>query len=240
MPTLQRSQPRSAKSRQRVDALLSAARAVFSELGFQRATTALIAERAGVSEATVFTYFPGKRELCVQVIKDWYDEITQELETALPRLPDIQSQLSYVVRAHLLTLLADGSGMCALVLGEGRTAGPGLSDVIAECQRRYVAPWMACLAQAHARGEIRQDMPLRLLRDLVYGAMEHVLWDSITDRKRPPIDDTAQQLCTLIWSALMPPLPADAHHHSLAALARFKAEVTDALRRLEQRDPPCP
>jgi AcrR family transcriptional regulator len=240
MSALQRTTPRSAKSRQRVTTLLAAARSVFSEHGFQHATTAMIAERAGVSEATVFTYFPGKRELCAQVIKDWYDEITQDLQRELPRLPSIEAQLVYVVRAHLLTLLAEGSGMCALVLGEGRTAGAGLSEVITECLRHYTAPLMDCLAQARHQGEIRQDMPLSLLRDLVYGSMEHVLWDSITDRKRPPIDETAEQLSTLIWAALKPPLPADAQHTSLAALARFKDDISDALRKLEHRDPPCP
>ncbi len=229
-PTLQRLAPRRAKSQLRVTELLAAARRVFSEQGFQRATTAQIAERAGVSEATVFTYFAGKRELCMAVIKDWYDEISSDLEREVPRLQGIHSQLSYVIRQHLCTLLADGSGMCALVLGEGRAASPDLAALAAvstECKRRYTTPLMDCLARAQAAGEIRQDMPLRLLRDLIYGSMEHVLWDSITAQKRPPIDETSEQLTTLIWSALMP------REASLEALTRFQADVKQALRQLE-------
>ena len=84
MTALQRVAPRRAKSQLRITELLRAAREVFSEHGFQHATTALIAERAGVSEATVFTYFAGKRELCIQVIKDWYDEISTEVEREMP------------------------------------------------------------------------------------------------------------------------------------------------------------
>lgn len=225
--TLQRLAPRRAKSQLRVAELLAAAREVFSEHGFQRATTALIAERAGVSEATVFTYFPGKRELCIQVIKDWYDEISSEVEQELPRLHGVHAQLGFVIRRHLVTLLAEGSGLCALVLGEGRANEPELAAVITECKRRYTAPLMQCLADAQERGEIRADMPLRLLRDLVYGSMEHVLWDAIAAMKRPDIDDTADQLIDLIWSALVP-RDADA-----AALARFRGEVGEALRRLD-------
>lgn len=233
-PTLQRLAPRRAKSQLRVTELLAAARRVFSEQGFQRATTAQIAERAGVSEATVFTYFAGKRELCMAVIKDWYDEISSDLEREVPRLQGIHAQLSYVIRQHLCTLLADGSGMCALVLGEGRanahTGQPDLAELAAvstECKRRYTTPLMDCLARAQAAGEIRQDMPLRLLRDLIYGSMEHVLWDSITAQKRPPIDATAAQLTTLIWSAVMP------REASLEALTRFHADIRQALRQLE-------
>lgn len=229
--SLQRTAPRRAKTQLRVTELLAAARKVFSEQGFQRATTAQIAEQAGVSEATVFTYFPGKRELCIQVLKDWYDEITTKLETELPRQQGLHAQLSYVIRQHLFTLLADGSGMCALVLGEGRTTAPELAGVIRECQRRYTAPLMDCLARARETGELRSDLPLRLLRDLVYGSMEHVLWDSITSQKRPSIDETADQLIKLIWSALMP------RDTALEALTRFRADVGLALRQLESAQP---
>lgn len=241
---LQRVAPRRAKSQARVAELLAAARSVFSEHGFQGATTAQIAERAGVSEATVFTYFAGKRELCIQVITDWYDEISRDLEVQVPRLPTVQARLAYVVRQHLVTLLADGSGLCALVLGEGRSSAPELVGVITECKRRYTAPLMDCLAQGRADGQIRQDMPLRLLRDLVYGSMEHVLWDSISSHKRPPIDQTAEQLTALIWSALKPPGQAVPAHTTppgpgaapqarTAALEHFRGDIADALHRLE-------
>ena len=85
-----------------------------------------------MSEATVFTYFAGKRELCIQVITDWYSEISEELERDVPQLQGVHAKLAHVVRAHLVTLLADGSGMCALVLSEGRAAEPELARVIAD------------------------------------------------------------------------------------------------------------
>jgi hypothetical protein len=87
---------------------------------------------------------------------------------------------------------------------------------------------MDALAEAQAQGQIRQDMPLRLLRELVYGSMEHVLWDAITSAKRPDIDTTAAQLTELIWCALV---PREAALASLAALSRFRDEVHDALHR---------
>ena len=228
---LARTAPKRSKSQHRLKDLLSAAQAVFTEHGYQRATMAQIAETAGVSEATVFTYFASKRELCIQVITRWYDEISSELERDVPRLPGVHAKLSHVVRAHLVTLLADGSGMCALVLGEGRAAGsaePELAEVIAACKRRYTTPLMDALAEAQAQGQVRADMPLRLLRELVYGSMEHVLWDAITSAKRPDIDTTATQLTELIWSALV---PREAALASLAALGRFRDEVHDALHR---------
>ena len=103
---LQRSTPRQARSAHRVQDLLTAARQVFSAHGYQGATTAMIAQAAGVSEATVFTYFAGKRELCIQVITDWYGDISAALERDVPPLPSVQAKVSHVVRAHLVTLRA--------------------------------------------------------------------------------------------------------------------------------------
>jgi hypothetical protein len=62
---------------------------------------------------------------------------------------------------------------------------------------------------------------------MVYGAMEHVLWDYVVSGKKPDIEQTAAQLTELLWSAFV---PADA---SLGALSQFRAEVGDALRRLD-------
>jgi len=62
--------PAGVKSQQRVKDILQAGRDVFAEKGYDAATSAEIAQRAGISEATVFSYFSGKRELCERVIAE--------------------------------------------------------------------------------------------------------------------------------------------------------------------------
>src|SRR5215471_19541654 len=98
-PQSQRRSPASAKSEQRVRDIVRVGREVFSERGYERATITEIAQRLGVSEATVFTYFRGKRELCVRVIADWYDEITGAIEQGLPRDQPVRAQFDFFVQA---------------------------------------------------------------------------------------------------------------------------------------------
>ena len=50
-----RRQPAGRKSQQRVKEILQAGRDVFSEKGYERATTAEIAQRLGISEASGFS-----------------------------------------------------------------------------------------------------------------------------------------------------------------------------------------
>ena len=223
-----RRQPAGRKSQQRVREILQAGREVFSEKGYARATTAEIAQRLGVSEATVFSYFRGKRELCARVIGDWYDESIAAIEGGLPRDGTVRQQFAFIVRMHLQLMLESGTGICELVLSEGRTRHHDLSEALTEMQRRYTAPLMRVLARGQESGQIRNDLPLRLLRSLVFGPMEHVLWDATLANRRTNIEATADRLVDALWSALQPP------NLELAALAQFSQDVGEAVRRLER------
>ncbi|AOI60802.1 TetR family transcriptional regulator [Burkholderia diffusa] len=219
--------PAGRKSQQRVQDILRAGREVFAEKGYEHATAAEIAQRVGVSEATVFSYFRGKRELCARVIADWYDEIIAALERGMPQEAPVQQQFAFIVRTHLRLMLVNGTGLCALVLSEGRAKQHALSDELIALQRRYTAPLMDVLARGQAAGQVRGDMPLSLLRSMVFGPIEHVLWDAILGHRKLDTETTATQLIDMLWAAVQPPAPEQ------AALVRFRNEVAEAVRRLE-------
>lgn len=222
-PTAQRRSPAGPKAEQRVRDILRVGREVFAERGYERATTTEIAQRLAISEATVFTYFRGKRELCVRVIQDWYDEIIDAIEAGLPRDQPIRAQLEFVVLTHLRLFLIQGTGLCALVLSEGRTKGQDLGEGFVELQRRYTAPLMDLLARGQQAGEVRQDIPLRLLRSLVFGPMEHMLWEVVITGRQIDVEASSRDLVALLWPALQAP------DHELQALRRLRAQLQDAL-----------
>jgi AcrR family transcriptional regulator len=55
-----RNEPVQARSTARLAALLDAAAAVIDEIGYERLTTAMVADRAGASIGTVYRYFPDR------------------------------------------------------------------------------------------------------------------------------------------------------------------------------------
>ena len=82
-----------------------------------------------------------------------------------------------------------------------------------------------------AVGQVRADLPLRLMRSLVFGPMEHVLWDATLAKRhlsQAQIDTTADELIEVLWTALQPPAA------SLTALAQFRQDVEEASRRFEE------
>jgi hypothetical protein len=149
------------------------------------------------------------------------------LEQEVPLVGGTRAQLHFVVHKHLVTLMQDGTGMCKLVLSGGRSADAAFASLIAELKRRYTAPLMNVLAAAQRAGEVRLDMPLPLVRYMVYGSMEHVLLDYMVNPNKPDIDTTARQLTGMLWAAFAPA------EQPLQKLAQFRGEVAEALRRLE-------
>lgn len=208
MPQNLASAPRKAKglkSERTIEAILRAAHDVFVASGYERSTAAEIAQQAGVSEATAFAYFGSKRQLCLAVLQRWYDQISEDLEREVPTIPDLRARLQFVVRRHLTHLMGEGTGLCALVLGEGRSIDDAFSAAIAQFKRRYTAPLVRSLREAQERGELRQDIPVRLMRDVVYGAMEHALWGYVGSGRKPSLDDTTRQLTDVFMAGFASP-----------------------------------
>ncbi|KQW51336.1 MULTISPECIES: TetR/AcrR family transcriptional regulator [unclassified Roseateles] len=221
--TPQRRSPAGPKAEQRVRDILRVGREVFAERGYERATTTEIAQRLAISEATVFTYFRGKRELCMRVIQDWYDEIIAAIEAGLPREASVREQLEFVVLTHLRLFLIQGTGLCALVLSEGRTKGQDLGEGFVELQRRYTAPLMDLLSRGQEAGDVRRDIPLRLLRSLVFGPMEHMLWEVVITGRQIDVEASARDLVALLWPALQAP------DQELHKLRRLRSQLQQAL-----------
>ena len=67
---------------QRVAAILQEARAVLRERGSEQFPTGELAERCGVSEGTIYKYFPTKRDLLIQVAESMFEEFLDEGVTA--------------------------------------------------------------------------------------------------------------------------------------------------------------
>lgn len=88
----------------------AAARAVFTEFGYERANMREIAKRAGVATGTLFLYAPDKRNLLLWILNDDLDRITEATfaEIAAERAPDdLLEQLLYAFEARYRYWSAD-------------------------------------------------------------------------------------------------------------------------------------
>ncbi len=104
------SQPARRRPAQRPAEILAAAERVFNRCGYDRATTREIAAEAGVSEGTLYNYFPSKRAILLALIdstaESWRQDIecihASTLEDAIAQL--IAARLRFA-QEHPLTIL---------------------------------------------------------------------------------------------------------------------------------------
>jgi AcrR family transcriptional regulator len=66
--------------------VLSAARDLFDDIGYEEATIRMIAQRAAVSVGSVFTTFAGKTEILSQVMDERLEGLYAELDHVVPHL----------------------------------------------------------------------------------------------------------------------------------------------------------
>jgi AcrR family transcriptional regulator len=207
---------------------LNTAQVVFGEQGFDRGTTAEIARRLNISEATIFTYFGSKRELCQELLHTWYSMITAQMEQDFPRSGGLRSKIEYVVTHHLDYLLQDTKGFCALILSEGRALHGEFADELADLKRRYLASFMAALRDAQEAGELDSQIRLSVVRDMLFGMMEHILWRSIERNCTPDIETVSAEVTRLVMKAVAP------EDDELRRLQQFHDEVTASLKRIDE------
>ncbi len=169
--------PRCAETK---NAILTASYDLLLENGFEAVTVEKIAERASVSKATIYKWWPNK----AAVVMDSF------LSAAVARLPvpDSGSVFSdmLVQVTHLARFLISREGkVITELIAEGQF-DPGLAEAY---RARYFTPRRLdsrhILERGIQRGELKEDLDIELSIDLIYGPIFYRLL--ITGQ---PIDTT--------------------------------------------------
>jgi TetR/AcrR family fatty acid metabolism transcriptional regulator len=181
------------RSQQRFNLILEAATEVFAERGFEGSSIVEVASRAGISEGLIYKYFRDKRALLAQVLSSFNTRTMDELEAEVALHETFREKLE-VVLAHRLRSIAQYPGLTRLYVSQVRSASdePGLD--VRSLSRRAARMWSKMCAEALARGEIRPGLPLDVIRDAIWGALEHLAWIQTSGRARTSPEHTARGL----------------------------------------------
>ncbi len=202
--------PRRARA-QRVDEILDAARQLFCEKGYEQTVVAEIAARIGVVEGTVYKYFASKRELLLKVLEHWYEEMFGDYARDLAIAQGSRESLQLLVWRHLRSI-RDYPLLCRLMFREVRSEADYHGSVLHQLNRQYTELLVAVLDAGQQRGEFRRDLPLPLLRDMVYGAIEHHSWNYICGRGALDIDRIAEQMTAMLCGGIAAPVTSTRRH----------------------------
>ncbi|MCU0800662.1 MAG: TetR/AcrR family transcriptional regulator [Rhodobacteraceae bacterium] len=103
------------------DQVLDGARKVFMRDGFEGASVDDIAREAGVSKATLYSYFPDKRLLFMEILRTECRRQTEEAEAEITEGLPLEQMLTMAGERIAEFLMSDfGRSMFRLVMAEGQ------------------------------------------------------------------------------------------------------------------------
>jgi AcrR family transcriptional regulator len=192
--TASRGRPRSEAAHK---AVLAAAAELLLDRGLPGVSMDAVAERAGVSKATIYRWWPTKETLALDMLYNEWTKVTPQ------RYESGSLRVDLLALLHAWSRLASGrpyGPVVAALLMEGQT-DPGFS---AEYLRRMVEPRRdqarAIFADAIERGEIPAETKVEVAIDLIYGPLYHRLL-----HRHAPLDDQfVDDLVALALRGLQP------------------------------------
>lgn len=185
----------------RVADIMAAARDVFREKGYEDAPMSDIAERANVVEGSIYRYFENKRDLLVKVIEDWYEAMLADYDQQLSGIRGTRNRLRFMIWRHLMTIHEEPA-LCDLMFQFLRTGRDYSHTTVYELNKQYTRRTLDIIKEGIAAGELRNDVALRLVRDMIYGCIEHHTWAYLRGEGQFDPDTTADAIVDLVLSGL--------------------------------------
>jgi len=162
--------------------ILEAAEAVFTERGYGRARMQHIADRAGVSKASVHYYFRSKDALYRRVLSAVTGELVAQVDAALSASSSLEQTLHGFV-SLFVDYVSNDPRAIMFVLQElsrgGSTGAEALTIALAGPEVSFPQRMGALLEREHAAGRIVAVDPLQFLVTLVGSCMYFFLAEPI-------------------------------------------------------------
>jgi TetR/AcrR family transcriptional regulator, fatty acid metabolism regulator protein len=184
----------------RIADIMAAARQVIAERGYENALMSEIADRAGIVEGTLYRYFENKRDLLTKVVDDWFEEVLST-DSNLTSIRGTWNRLRHLTWRALQAIRSQPA-LSRYMLLEIRRDPDYRHTRSFKLNRRFTAEVSDVFESAIASGEFRSDVSPALLRDMVFGCIEHSTWKFLRGEGDFAIDEVADGIATVIMRGM--------------------------------------
>jgi AcrR family transcriptional regulator len=193
---------RTRKGADRRREILAAAGEVFSAKGYEQASMAEIAAKVGVVEGAIYKHFESKRGLLFETTRAFYEPLIAATERELAGVLGTRNRLRFVIFRHLQSFVVHPE-LCRLIIREIRPYEDYYGSVVRELNRKTTSRVLSILEDAKRAGELRPGVRPALVRDVIFGGIEHLAWKSLSGRGKLDVDEQADGLTELILHGIL-------------------------------------
>lgn len=182
--------------------LLSAARDVFLEQGFQTATISQVIKQAGVGYGTAYVHFEGKDELLVVLMEDVMSRFHAIAERTFEPTTSLEAKERIVTQAtDFLRLAEEERAMLRIV-----EQAIGVSYIVRAkwkaIRERFIDRISQDIQYAQETGLVRQDVDSKLVARGWFFANEMYLFEVVREEATATIEEIAHVLATIYTQGL--------------------------------------
>jgi AcrR family transcriptional regulator len=144
----------------------------------------------------VYRYFATRHDLLARVAVEWLGEILTE-EPDLSGCVDLEQRLGAAV-AYALHVVRAEPMLTRYVMLDLRTGPDYRGGALHQLNRRFTGIITEVLRDAIDTGELRPDLPVTLIRDMIFGAVEHQTWAYLRSERGSPPEQVAADIVAVL------------------------------------------
>jgi len=181
--------------------IVQALKSLLEEKEFSAITTAEIARNAGVTEALIYKYFRDKRDLLHQILGEYLEQYRSQMDRDLKGIKGALNKLRKLIWFHI-NVYATNRVFAKILLIEVRNYPDYYKSETYSRVKEYSNIVLQIIEEGTRDGEIREDVPAKMIRHSILGSIEQVCLSGITFGKEINSDDLTDQICEIIFKGI--------------------------------------
>lgn len=180
--------------------IIAAAREMLEAKGLSGVSMARIAARAHVSEALVYRYFESKQALINQVLTEWAEPFITNLLARLEGATTAQDRLVLIATSYLRGM--DDTPRLHRVFYQELRWQDYAGSPLHKLNRKFANTVVDAVDEGIATGELRADLDAPMVRDMLFGGLEHVAMRTSLAGKPVDVEEQARRFVETLLTGL--------------------------------------
>lgn len=182
--------------------ILKAAEIIFARKGFQAATISDIAQKAKVSEATIYEYFSSKEELLFSIPAQTIRQYHEKNREILPYIHGAANKLRFLIKRHL-GLYADDPDYANVIMLNLKVNRNFIKTEAYRIVQSSAKNYIEVIKEGIDSGEFKPDVNPYLLRSMIWGTIEHTVTRKSMLGKPDNLVSLADGICNTIFAGII-------------------------------------
>jgi TetR/AcrR family transcriptional regulator, fatty acid metabolism regulator protein len=182
--------------------IAQALRALLEDKDFNSITTSEIAAASGMNEALIYRYFGNKRELLHSLMKEFHYQFYRDIQQGISGIKGSLNKIRKIIWEHIYIFERDPVYARILLLELGSYLGFYESSTY-ELFKEYTTLIKNIIQEGVETGEIRTDIPIWSIRQIVLGAIHYMCLPKVIQKKEIITDELTEDICNIIFNGIV-------------------------------------